>query len=151
MPCSGDGDAGSRLVPCTFGTYRSPQDQGWLSKGRGGKKKRSRGVFQHQTPLHNDIPRPICLSTTKYKNSAWHFLLAFCADALEHSAADRGIGIEPAGVLYSRHISQTYWNHGTTPSREKKKRCCIPGFPLIGQCHEQVLVDAQAWDSSRLR
>lgn len=96
VPCSGDGDAGSRLVPCTFGTYRSPQDQGWLSKGREGNK-RPRGVFQHQPPLHNDIARPICLSTMNCKTQQGISPCLF-ADALEHGAAERGIGMEPAGV-----------------------------------------------------
>lgn len=132
VPCSGDdGDAGSRLVPCTFGTYRSPQDQGWLSKGREGRKT-SADVLQHQTPLHNDIPTLIYLSsTTNCRNLQGIYSLLFARMPLStmlHTEASAWS--QRAYYSLSSHLSNILepWD---PPSREREKRCCVPGFPLI--------------------
>lgn len=110
VPCSGDdGDAGIRLAPCTctFGTYRSPQDQGWLSKGRDGEK-RPRASFNTKLPCITIFldqfayPEPIVKL-----GKAFFFLPAFCADARTDDVAHKGIDMEPAGVLQplSSHLS----------------------------------------------
>lgn len=115
--CSGDdGDASSRLV--ALGTYRSPQqDQGWLSKEGGNCPRAS---FNTKPPCITIFLGQFAYQEQIFKPSK-HCLLAFGADTPKHDAAQRGIGIEPAGVSQPLVTSPTHT--GTRCAAE-------PGIPL---------------------
>lgn len=66
------------------------------------------------------------LIKNKLSRSARHHLLAFYADAPKHDAAQRGIGIEPAGVSQPLVTSPTHTG----------ARCAAePGIPLAEKNH----------------
>lgn len=118
-----------RYVPIAARSGLAVEREGW--------RKTSAGAFQHQTPLHNDIPtvgqsahrkRIVKLSKEFFSSSFYSLLLVLMPlSTMLHTQASTWS--QRAYCSVSRHISQTTWDHGVPlAGKERKKRMLHPGL-----------------------